>query len=159
VDKSGNRPTNAISGERGVRRAIAFFGASGHLRTTTTSANVRGDKNSMPGPANRQGPWLAPSLGPHQQCLPHSWVISGTSVTVESGQRFLHGFVTFEGSFKKLVGMTLAKVWANFARGQNSKWLSAAILEITVSIIWPTALISICSLGFSGARNSFLAFS
>jgi len=29
-----------------------------------------------------------------------SWVISGTSVTVEWGQRFLHGFVIFEGSLK-----------------------------------------------------------
>ena len=91
--------------------------------------------------------------------LRYSWVISGTSVTMEWGQRFLHGFVIFEGSFKKLAGMTLAKVWANLARGQNSKWLLAAILEITFSIIWHTALISICLLGFSGARNSFLAFS
>ena len=40
----------------------------------------------------------------------NSWVISGTSVTVESGQRFMHGFVIFEGSFKKLAGMSLAQV-------------------------------------------------
>jgi len=97
------------------------------------------------------------SLNP--SCFTYSWVISGTSVTVESRQRFLHGFVIFEGSFKKLAGMTLAKVWANLAMGQNSKWLPASILEITFSIIWPTVLIRLCSLEFSGARNSFLAFS
>jgi len=93
--------------------------------------------------------WLTGSDGPIE--IPFSmvsgllsWVISGTSVTVESGQRFLHGFVIFEGSFKKLAGITLAKVWANLARGQNSKWLPAAILEITFSIISHCVCIQSC---------------
>ena len=53
---------------------------------------------------------------------PDSWGISGTSVTMESKQRFLYGYVIFEGYFEKLVRVILAKVWANFARGQNPKW-------------------------------------
>ena len=50
-------------------------------------------------------------------------------MTVESKQRFLYGFVIFEGHFEKLEKVTLAKVWANFARGQNPKWPPGAILK------------------------------
>ena len=66
---------------------------------------------------------------------PNIWVISGTSVTVESKQRFLYGFVIFEGYFEKLARVTLAKVWVNFAKGQNPKWLPEAILKITFSMV------------------------
>jgi len=54
--------------------------------------------------------------------------------------------------------MTLEKVWANLARGQNSKWLPVAILEITFSIIWPTALSAYAHWGFRGQGIHFWHF-
>ena len=41
-------------------------------------------------------------------------------------------------NLEKLARVTLAKVWANFFRGKNSKWPPAAILKSTFPTIWAT---------------------
>ena len=51
-------------------------------------------------------------------------------MTVESKGSFFSGFVFYEGYMKNLAGVTLAKVWAEFVRAQNSKWPPSARLII-----------------------------
>ena len=59
---------------------------------------------------------------PFMFALPHSWVIYGGSVTVESKAKFYDWF-WFIGIFrKKWAPMSVAKVQANSTRGRNPRW-------------------------------------
>jgi len=100
VDRSGNRPTKAISKRSwllGLQCADTSFGASRHIQPTTTSANVRCDRTGRPGPPIWHSPQSAPLLRPCRQYLTHPCLfvvlgldgnpIVGAAVSLRSNSR------------------------------------------------------------------------
>ena len=89
----------------------------------------------------------------------YSRVIFGPPVTTESRGRFESGFGYFEVFEKNWAPMPLAKVWAKPRRGQNPKWLPAAILDLLKSAIlrrfYPNNTIEVSFLTNSEVRNPF----